>query len=117
MKKPNTLKFALKNKLTKKQLAIAPTSFDTVGDLAIFADFPKELKKKEKLIGETLIEINPQVNVVLKKTKKYSVLFFVDDILFKHLSCKCCHLATRYSAAHTILKTIYEFIKGFFHLV
>ena len=65
-----TLKQSLKNKLTKKQLELAPTSFDTVGDLAIFSDFPKELKNKEKLIGETLIEINHQVNVVLKKNKK-----------------------------------------------
>ena len=46
-----TLKEALKSKLTKKQLALVPSSFDIVGDLAIFSDFPKELIKKEKLIA------------------------------------------------------------------
>ncbi len=70
-----TLKGALKDKLTKKQLDLVPSSFDIVGDLAIFSDFPKELKKKEKLIGETLLELHKNIKVVLKKTKKYSGKF------------------------------------------
>ena len=45
-----TLKETLKSKLTEKQLALVPSSFDIVGNLAIFSDFPKELKNKEKLI-------------------------------------------------------------------
>src|SRR3989338_6225454 len=67
-----TLKEALKSKLTEKQLALVPSSFDIVGDLAIFSDFPKELKNKEKLIGEALLKLHKNINVVLKKTKKYS---------------------------------------------
>ncbi len=70
-----TLKEALKDKLTKKQLDLVPSSFDIVGDLAIFSDFPKELKNKEKLIGETLLELHKNIKVVLKKTKKYSGKF------------------------------------------
>ena len=70
-----TLKEALKSKLTKKQLALVPTSFDMLGDLAIFSDFPKELKTKEKLIANTLLELNHALKVVLKKTKKYSGKF------------------------------------------
>lgn len=70
-----TLKEALNNKLTKKQLALVPSSFDIVGDLVIFSDFPKELKKKEKLIANTLLGLHKNIRVVLKKTKKYSGQF------------------------------------------
>ncbi len=66
------LKTKLKNKLTKEQLNLLPRSFDVVGDIVIFSDFPKELKNKEKLISEYLIEIHKNINVVAKKTKKYS---------------------------------------------
>ena len=69
------LKDILKTKLTKKQLDLVPSSFDIVGDLAIFSDFPKELQKKEKLIGESLLKLHKNLKVVLKKTKKYSGTF------------------------------------------
>ncbi|MBW2975347.1 class I SAM-dependent methyltransferase family protein [Candidatus Woesearchaeota archaeon] len=67
-----TLKEHLKTKLTKKQLALVPSSFDMLGDLAIFSDFPKELKDKEKLIAESLLKLHKNIKVVLKKTRKYS---------------------------------------------
>ena len=70
-----TLKEALKSKLTEKQLALVPSSFDIVGDLAIFSDFPKELKNKEKLIGETLLKLHKNIKTILKKSKKYSGKF------------------------------------------
>jgi len=66
------LKELLKDKLTENQLELVPSSYDIVGDLAIFSDFPKELKKEEKLIANALLESNKQIKVVLKKTKKYS---------------------------------------------
>ena len=69
------LKEALKNKLTKKQLTLTPSSFDIVGDLAIFSEIPKELKTKEKLIGNTLLKLNKNIKVVLKKSRKYSGKF------------------------------------------
>ncbi len=67
-----TLKEALSGKLSEKELAAVPSSFDIVGDLAIFSDFPKELKEKEKLIGETLLQMHKNIKVVLKKIGKYS---------------------------------------------
>lgn len=70
-----TLKQALKGKLTQKQLNLVPSSYDIVGDLAIFSDFSKELKDKEKLIAETLLNLHKNIKVVLKKTKKYSGKF------------------------------------------
>ena len=69
------LKFYLKDKLSEKELQFMPTSFDVVGDILIFSDFPKELSKKEKLIGEVILQTYPHIKTVLKKTKKYSGKF------------------------------------------
>lgn len=69
------LKFYLKNKLTEKKLELIPSSFDVVGDIMIFSDFPKELIKKEKIIGRTILENYRHIKTILKKTKKYSGKF------------------------------------------
>lgn len=66
------IKELLKNKLTKKELELVPTSFDIVGSILIFADFPKELVKKEKLIANTILKELKHVKTVCKKTKKYA---------------------------------------------
>lgn len=63
----------LKSKIiTKKESQFIPNSFDVVGDIAIFNDFPKELRKKEKKIAEKIIETHKNIYVVAKKSKKYS---------------------------------------------
>ena len=69
------LKFYLKNKLTNKELALVPTSFDVVGDILIFSDFPRDLAKKEKLIGSIILKNYHHIKTILKKTKKYSGKF------------------------------------------
>jgi len=69
------LKELLKNKLTKKQLRLMPSSFDIVGDILIFADFPDELHKKEKLIAKTILNTLKNVKVIAKKTGKYAGKF------------------------------------------
>jgi len=69
------LKFYLKNKLSKKELEFVPSSFDVVGDILIFSDFPRELTKKEKIIGQTILENYHHIKTILKKTKKYSGRF------------------------------------------
>lgn len=58
--------------LTKKENSLVPRSFDVVGDILIFAEFPEELNKKQKIVGEWFIEQNKHIKVVLKKVKKYS---------------------------------------------
>ncbi|MBW3006027.1 class I SAM-dependent methyltransferase family protein [Candidatus Woesearchaeota archaeon] len=62
-----TLKQALKNMLTKKELENVPSSFDVVGSIAII-DIPPELKKKEKIIAETMIKLFKPVKTVVKKS-------------------------------------------------
>ncbi|MBI2575711.1 class I SAM-dependent methyltransferase family protein [Candidatus Woesearchaeota archaeon] len=70
-----TLKESLTGALPEKELALVPSSYDTVGDLAIFSEFPPELKKKEKLIGGALLGMHKNLNVVLKKVGTYSGKF------------------------------------------
>lgn len=69
------LKYYLKNKLPRKELKLLPSSFDAVGDILIFSEFPKELIKKEKLVGQTILENYHHIKTILKKTKKYSGKF------------------------------------------
>jgi len=76
------LKFYLKGKLSKKQLELVPNSFDVVGNILIFSDFPKELGKKEKLIGKIILNNYKNVKTVLKKTKKYSGKFRLPKLKF-----------------------------------
>ena len=69
------LKFILKNKLAKKEIELLPRSFDVVGNILIFSDFPKELEKKEKIIGEEILGQFRNIKTVVKKTRKYSGKF------------------------------------------
>ncbi|MBI2650384.1 class I SAM-dependent methyltransferase family protein [Candidatus Woesearchaeota archaeon] len=69
------LKYFIKGKLTKKELNLVPSSFDVVGDILIFSDFPRKLSKKEKMIGQTILKNYPHIKTILKKTKKYSGKF------------------------------------------
>jgi tRNA (guanine37-N1)-methyltransferase len=66
------LKSMLESKVTKKELSSIPSSFDLIGDIAIFNDIPKEVKKHEKLIAQTIMQIHPHIKVVMKKVGKFS---------------------------------------------
>ena len=74
------LKFYLKDKLSKKDLELVPTSFDVVGDILIFSEFPKELIKNEDLIGKIILEKYHHIKTILKKTKKYSGKFRIPKL-------------------------------------
>ncbi len=62
------LKDLLKNTLSEKELEIAPSGFDMIGDLAIIK-LNEELEGKEKVIAEQLLKLK-QVKTVLKKEGK-----------------------------------------------
>ncbi len=66
------LKEALVGKLYTKELESVPSSFDVIGSIAIFNEFPSVLIKKEKLIARTLMDLNPAIKTVAKKTGKFS---------------------------------------------
>jgi len=65
------LKELLKRKLSEKELDSLQKSFDVIGSIAII-EIPPALKKKEKLIAETLMESHSNIKTVLKKEGKIS---------------------------------------------
>ncbi len=76
------LRDALKGKLTQDELSQLKAAYDSVGSIAIL-DIPDELKKKEKLIANTLLKGNNNITTVVKKVgirggelrlQKYKVL-------------------------------------------
>ncbi len=62
----------LRKKLSKKEVEVVPRAFDMVGSIAIFNEFPKALKKKEKIIAQALMRLHPQIKTVAKKTGRYA---------------------------------------------
>ena len=75
----NRLKDLLKGKLTKKELKIIPSSFDVVGNILIFSDFPQQLSKKEKIIGNTILNNYKHINIFKSKLnfRNLKFLFFI----------------------------------------
>lgn len=70
-KKPRSLREALKKKLTKKESDSLITSFNVLGNTAII-EIPDVLKKKEKIIAKTLLEINKNIESVCKISSAHS---------------------------------------------
>ncbi len=69
--RPKSLKDALKNDLSGEELGEVPTSFDVVGDIAVIK-IPESLLEHKELIGETLMEVQGNVNTVLRQTSPVS---------------------------------------------
>ena len=67
-----SIKDLLAGKLAKKELKLVPSSFDMAGSIIIFSDFPAALQKKEKLIGQEILNNYKHVKSIFKKTRKYS---------------------------------------------
>ncbi len=65
-----TLREELKDKLTKKEMQSLRTSFDLVGDIAII-EIPKELKKKEKIIGQALLKLLKNARTIAAEAGEY----------------------------------------------
>ncbi|MBI5635945.1 hypothetical protein HY993_03205, partial [Candidatus Micrarchaeota archaeon] len=53
-------------KLSRKELSLVVTSFDLIGDVAIL-EIPEELVKKQKIIGQALLNVHHNVKSVVKK--------------------------------------------------
>jgi len=67
--KPSSLREALAGNLTEDELALVPTSFDIIGDIAIL-EIPDELAGKKKAIGEALLTTFKNIKTAAaKKTK------------------------------------------------
>ncbi len=66
-KQPRSLREALEGKLSKKEMQHLITSFDSVGNIAVI-QIPKELQRKEKVIGAALMQVNKHFTTVCMVT-------------------------------------------------
>ncbi|VVB75704.1 tRNA (guanine(37)-N1)-methyltransferase Trm5b [uncultured archaeon] len=73
------LKEALIQKLPAKLAPFAPKAFDSFGNIAVM-EIPKELNKKKKLIGETLISMNPRFETVCSIESDHKGKFRVQKV-------------------------------------
>ena len=97
---PTNLKGALKSKLTKKEFEFAPKAFDTFGNIAVI-EIPKELEKKKKLIGETLLGLHKQIETVCSIESDHEGPFRVQKV--KVIAGKKNLVATYKESAATML--------------
>lgn len=75
-----SLKEYLKDILPKDKLCLVPKSFDQIGSIALFNEFPQELKKEEKVIGNALLKINNRIKTVAVKKEKFSGKFRLQKV-------------------------------------
>ncbi|MCD6235647.1 MAG: class I SAM-dependent methyltransferase family protein [Thaumarchaeota archaeon] len=68
VKKPRSLREALKGKIPGELIDKVPSSYDLIGDL-IWIEIPEELREFSRAIGEALLELHPRVRSVLAKGK------------------------------------------------
>ena len=72
-----------KEHLNKDEIEKLKTSYDVVGDIAIL-EIDKELRKKEKIISEILLESNPNIKTVVRKQGSHDGIFRTQKM--KHLA-------------------------------
>ncbi len=65
-KKKTSLKAEISKVLSKRELATVKRAFDVTGSIAIL-EIPEGLEKKERLIAETLLKLQKNIDTVLKK--------------------------------------------------
>jgi len=73
------LKEALKNKLNKEEKKYLVRSFDVIGDIAVI-QMPDQLKKKEKMIAETLLKLHKNLKVVAKEVGIHTGIYRLQKI-------------------------------------
>lgn len=73
------LKEALMEKLPASLAPFAPKAFDSFGNIAVM-EIPKELNKKKKLIGETLLLMNPRFETVCSIESDHKGKFRVQKV-------------------------------------
>jgi len=75
------LKQALENELTKEELNLLKTAYDTVGSIAIL-EIPDELVKKESAIAQAILRTRKNVKTVLKKGGIHAGKFRTQKMIF-----------------------------------
>jgi tRNA (guanine37-N1)-methyltransferase len=71
----------LENKLPLNLIAILPQALDVIGDIAII-DIPSELKSRENIIGEAILQTHKNIKTVLAKAGAISGTYRVREYDF-----------------------------------
>lgn len=69
-----TMEEILKEKLSKKELELLPSSQEVVGSILIL-ELPEELLKKEKLVAEAFLKFNKTLKTVVRKDQAHVGVF------------------------------------------
>jgi len=78
-KSTQNLKDALIAKLSSSEKPFAPKSYDSFGNIAVI-EIPKELSKRKKLIGATLLSLNPRFETVCSIESNHEGAFRVQKV-------------------------------------
>ena len=100
MKIKEQLQNLLKNKIDYSLLNNLPSGYSRTGDIAIFHHIDKELQNYRRIIGEAIIQLDPQVNVVVEQRTTHTI----------HRKPQIIHLAgeKRYNTEHKEFDTIFH---------
>lgn len=79
--KKETLKELLSKELTDEEIESLKTAYDMVGDIAII-EIDNELVNKENIIAKAIIQTNPKIKTVLKKSGTHKGEFRTQDMEF-----------------------------------
>jgi len=77
--RPRTVKDALTDVLSDSELEVVPSSFDVIGDIAVF-ELPTELVDKKGVIGEAYLKVFKNIKVACLKTGKVDTTYRVPGI-------------------------------------
>ena len=80
-KKETDLRKSLEKHLSNKELDNLVTAYDVVGSIAIL-DIPKELRKKERLIADILLNTQKSIKTVLRKEDIHSGTYRTQKMKF-----------------------------------
>ncbi|MBI4453139.1 class I SAM-dependent methyltransferase family protein [Candidatus Woesearchaeota archaeon] len=78
---PHSLKDALKTILTKDEMEKVKTAYDCIGDIAIL-EIDRELRKKEKVIANTLLRVRRDIKTVVRKEGSHEGTFRVQKMKY-----------------------------------
>lgn len=81
IEKKESLKELLEKELTDDEIESLKTAYDLVGDIAII-EIDKELEKKGKIIAKAIMQTNPKIKTVLKKSGTHKGEFRTQDMEF-----------------------------------
>ena len=74
MKFKEKLQKALRSKVDPLLMNKLPSGYSIIGDIAIFHRINEELSEYKKIIGDSLIEINPRVSTVIEQVETRTAL-------------------------------------------